>query len=180
MHLCVLRKSSPRKIFILLQLAFTQSIKNAYTVRCEQFCHSRFIPAQKLLAQDIQEVSPSKELKGWEKSACQNLFNSAFVWLLPVDDAFSHLSACFFSQDLYLASQNHTKIYQKCIRRRVRAVLTQQIFSSPKAFLAGHIGNMSKRKDAGIGKICPSKPTWFDSRSATERRLPCHWDSRSC
>ena len=169
MHLCVLRKSSPRKIFILLQLAFTQSIKNAYTVRCEQFCHSRFIPAQKLLAQDIQEVSPSKELKGWEKSACQNLFNSAFVWLLPVDDAFSHLSACFFSQDLYLASQNHTKIYQKCIRRRVRAVLTQQIFSSPKAFLAGHIGNMSKRKDAGIGEICTSKPTWFDSRSAIRK-----------
>ena len=46
----------------------------------------------------------------------------------------------------YATSQNHTKIYQKCIRRRVRAVLTQQIFSSPKAFLAGHIGNMSGEK----------------------------------
>ena len=146
MHLCVLRKSSPRKIFILLQLAFTQSIKNAYTVRCEQFCHSRFIPAQKLLAQDIQEVSPSKELKGWEKSACQNLFNSVFVWLLPDDDAFSHLSARFRSQDghnrrksnhtpcdeqflcfvpklalqdAYLASTRFDKIHQKLQRRRV-------------------------------------------------------------
>ena len=46
------------------------------------------------------------------------------------------------------------------------AVLTQQIFSSPKAFPAGHIGNMSKGKDEGIGQICTSKPTWFDSRSA--------------
>ena len=166
MHLCVLRKSSPRKIFILHQLAFTQSIKNAYTVRCKQFCHSRFIPAQKLLAQDIQEVSPSKELKGWEKSACQNLFNSAFVWLLPEGDAFMRLSACFYSQDWYLASQNLTKIHQKCIRSRVRAVLTQQIFLSPKAFPAGHMGNMSKGKDKGIEKICSSKPTWFDSRTA--------------
>ena len=69
----------------------------------------------------------------------------------------------------YATSQNHTKIYRKCIRRRVRAVLTQQIFSSPKAFLAGHIGNMSKRKDAGIGEICTSKPTWFDSRSAIRK-----------
>ena len=85
---------------------------------------------------------------------------------MPDDDAFSHLSACFRSQDFNIASQNHTKIYQKCIRRRVRAVLTQQIFSSPKAFLAGHIGDMSKRKAAGIGQICMSKPTWFDSRSA--------------
>ena len=25
---------------------------------------------------------------------------------------------------------------------------------------------MSKRKAAGIGQICMSKPTWFDSRSA--------------
>ena len=25
---------------------------------------------------------------------------------------------------------------------------------------------MSKGKDAGMGKICPSKPTWFDSRAA--------------
>ncbi|MBR2445940.1 MAG: TIGR04076 family protein [Clostridia bacterium] len=25
---------------------------------------------------------------------------------------------------------------------------------------------MSKGKDEGIGQICPSKPTWFDSRSA--------------
>jgi len=90
---------------------------------------------------------------------------------LPDDDAFSHLSACFHSQDLYLASQNRAKIYQKCIRRRVRAVLTQQIFSSPKAFPAGHIGNMSKGKDDGIGKICPSKPTWFDSRLAKEEDL---------
>ena len=48
------------------------------------------------------------------------------------------------------------------------AVLTQQIFSSPKAFSAGHIGNMSKGKDEGIGQICTSKPTWFDSRSATQ------------
>ena len=71
----------------------------------------------------------------------------------------------------YATSQNHTKIYQKCIRRRVRAVLTQQIFSSPKAFLAGHIGDMSKRKAAGIGQICMSKPTWLDSRSA---RHCCH------
>ncbi|MBR5880933.1 MAG: hypothetical protein IKZ16_04530, partial [Clostridia bacterium] len=46
------------------------------------------------------------------------------------------------------------------------AVLTEQIFSSPKAFPAGHIGNMSKGKDEGIGEICPSKPTWFDSRTA--------------
>ncbi|MBR2446625.1 MAG: hypothetical protein IKB28_08205 [Clostridia bacterium] len=66
----------------------------------------------------------------------------------------------------YATSQNRAKIYQKCIRRRVRAVLTQQIFSSPKAFPAGHIGNMSKGKDEGIGQICTSKPTWFDSRSA--------------
>ncbi len=51
------------------------------------------------------------------------------------------------------------------------AVLTQQIFSSPKAFLAGHIGNMSKGKDEGIGQICTSKPTWFDSRSAKLQRL---------
>ena len=49
--------------------------------------------------------------------------------------------------------------------------MTQQIFSSPKAFLAGHIGNMSKRKDAGIGEICTSKPTWFDSRSAELKRI---------
>ena len=76
------------------------------------------------------------------------------------------LSACFYSQDLYLASQNRTKIYQKCIRPRVRAVLTKQIFSIPKAFPAGHMGNMSKGKDKGIGKICSSKPTWFDSRTA--------------
>jgi len=90
---------------------------------------------------------------------------------LPDDDAFSHLSARFRLQDLYLAAQNHTKIYQKCIRRRVRAVLTQQIYSSPKAFPAGHIGNMSKGKDAGIGEICTSKPTWFDSRSAKRQIL---------
>ncbi len=90
---------------------------------------------------------------------------------MPDDDAFSHLSACFRSQDFNIASQNHTKIYQKCIRRRVRAVLTQQIFSSPKAFLAGHIGDMSKRKGAGIGQICMSKPTWFDSRSANRTGL---------
>ena len=45
--------------------------------------------------------------------------------------------------------------------------MTKQIFSSPKAFPAGHIGNMSKGKDEGIGEICPSKPTWFDSRTAT-------------
>ena len=76
------------------------------------------------------------------------------------------LSACFYSQDLYLASQNLTKIHQKCIRSRVRAVLTQQIFLSPKAFPAGHMGNMSKGKDKGIEKICSSKPTWFDSRTA--------------
>ena len=67
----------------------------------------------------------------------------------------------------YATSQNHTKIYQKCIRRRVRAVLTQQIYSSPKTFPAGHIGNMSKGKDAGIGEICTSKPIWFGSRSAS-------------
>jgi uncharacterized membrane protein YuzA (DUF378 family) len=77
------------------------------------------------------------------------------------------LSACFYSQDLYLASQNRTKIYQKCIRPRVRAVLTKQIFSIPKAFPAGHTGSMSKGNAAGMGKICPSKPTWFDSRTAT-------------
>jgi hypothetical protein len=94
---------------------------------------------------------------------------------LPDDDAFSHLSACFRSQDFNIASQNHTKIYQKCIRRRVRAVLTQQIFSSPKAFLAGHIGDMSKRKAAGIGQICMSKPTWFDSRSATTLSGTLRW-----
>ena len=76
------------------------------------------------------------------------------------------LSACFYSQDWYLASQNLTKIHQKCIRSRVRAVLTQQIFLSPKAFPAGHMGNMSKGKDKGIEKICSSKPTWFDSRTA--------------
>ena len=29
--------------------------------------------------------------------------------------------------------------------------------------------DMSKRKAAGIGQICMSKPTWFDSRSATVR-----------
>ena len=85
---------------------------------------------------------------------------------MPDDDAFSHLPASFHSQDWYLASQNLTKIYQKCIRRRVRAVLTQQIFLSPIAFLAGYTGGISKRKDAGMGKICTSKPTWFDSRSA--------------
>ena len=28
------------------------------------------------------------------------------------------------------------------------------------------MGNMSKGKDKGIGKICSSKPTWFDSRTA--------------
>ena len=44
--------------------------------------------------------------------------------------------------------------------------MTQQIFSIPKAFPAGHIGDMSKGKDEGIGKICLSKPTWFDSRAA--------------
>ena len=71
----------------------------------------------------------------------------------------------------YATSQNHTKIYQKCIRRRVRAVLTQQIFLSPIAFLAGYTGGISKRKDAGMGKICTSKPTWFDSRSANEKDL---------
>ena len=87
---------------------------------------------------------------------------------MPDGDSFSHLSACFYSQDLYLASQNRTKIYQKCIRPRVRAVLTQQIFSIPKAFPAGHIGDMSKGKDEGIGKICLSKPTWFDSRAARD------------
>jgi len=96
---------------------------------------------------------------------------------LPDDDAFLHLSAYFHSQDWYLASQNYTKIYQKCIRRRVRAVLTQQIFSSPKAFPAGHIGNMSKGKDEGIGQICPSKPTWFDSRSAKYSVFPSKYDS---
>ena len=37
MHLRVLRKCSPRKIIILLRFAFTQSIKNAFTVRCKQF-----------------------------------------------------------------------------------------------------------------------------------------------
>ena len=66
----------------------------------------------------------------------------------------------------YATSQNPTKIHQKCIRSRVRAVLTQQIFSIPKAFPAGHIGDMSKGKDEGIEKICSSKPTWFDSRTA--------------
>ncbi|MBR2446632.1 MAG: hypothetical protein IKB28_08240 [Clostridia bacterium] len=66
----------------------------------------------------------------------------------------------------YATSQNRPKIYQKFIRRRVQAVLTQQIFLSPKAFPAGHIGNMSKGKDEGIGQICTSKPIWFDSRSA--------------
>ena len=91
---------------------------------------------------------------------------------MPVGDAFSHLSARFHSQDWYLASQNHTKIYQKCICRRVQAVLTKQIFSSPKAFPAGHIGNMSKGKDEGIGEICPSKPTWFDSRTASHNVPP--------
>ena len=90
---------------------------------------------------------------------------------MPANDAFSHLSARFRSQDLYLASQNRPKIYQKFIRRRVRAVLTQQIFSSPKAFPAGHIGNMSKGKDEGIGQICTSKPTWLDSRSANRAKL---------
>jgi hypothetical protein len=85
---------------------------------------------------------------------------------LPDGDSFSHLSARFYSQDLYLASQNRTKIHQKCIRPRVRAVLTQQIFLSPKAFPAGHIGDMSKGKDKGIEKICSSKPTWLDSRTA--------------
>ena len=69
----------------------------------------------------------------------------------------------------YATSQNPTKIYQKCIRPRVRAVLTQQIFLSPKAFPAGHMGNMSKGKDKGIEKICSSKPTWFDSRTAKGR-----------
>ena len=29
---------------------------------------------------------------------------------------------------------------------------------------------MSKRKDAGIGEICTSKPTWFDSRLARDQR----------
>jgi hypothetical protein len=81
------------------------------------------------------------------------------------------LSACFYSQDWYLASQNLTKIHQKCIRSRVRAVLTQQIFLSPKAFPAGHMGNMSKGKDKGIEKICSSKPTWFDSRMAKDALL---------
>ena len=28
------------------------------------------------------------------------------------------------------------------------------------------MGNMSKGKDKGIEKICSSKPTWFDSRTA--------------
>ena len=51
------------------------------------------------------------------------------------------------------------------------AVLTKQIFSSPKAFPAGHIGNMSKGKDEGIGQICTSKPIWFDFRSAKENLL---------
>ena len=37
---------------------------------------------------------------------------------MPEGDAFMRLSACFYSQDLYLASQNRTKIYQKCIRPR--------------------------------------------------------------
>ena len=69
----------------------------------------------------------------------------------------------------YATSQNPTKIYQKCIRPRVRAVLTKQIFSIPKAFPAGHTGSMSKGNAAGMGKICPSKPTWFDSRAAKER-----------
>ena len=78
----------------------------------------------------------------------------------------------------YATSQNRPKIYQKFIRRRVRAVLTQQIFLSPKAFLAGHIGNMSKRKDAGIGEICTSKPTWFGSRSAM--RFIRYHESNSC
>ena len=69
----------------------------------------------------------------------------------------------------YATSQNLIKIHQKCIRPRVRAVLTQQIFLSPKAFPAGHMGNMSKGKDKGIEKICSSKPTWFDSRTAKGR-----------
>ena len=85
---------------------------------------------------------------------------------MPVNDAFLHLSARFYSQDWYLASQNLTKIYQKCIRPRVRAVLTEQIFSSPKALPAGHTGSISKGRDKGIGKICTSKPTWFGSRAA--------------
>ncbi|MBR5880947.1 MAG: hypothetical protein IKZ16_04600, partial [Clostridia bacterium] len=54
------------------------------------------------------------------------------------------------------------------------AVLTEQIFSSPKAFPAGHIGNMSKGKDEGIGEICPSKPTWFDSRTANRKLNVVH------
>ena len=52
--------------------------------------------------------------------------------------------------------------------------MTQQIYSSPKAFPAGHIGNMSKGKDAGIGEICTSKPTWFGSRSAIWKRDKIH------
>ena len=89
---------------------------------------------------------------------------------MPVGDAFSHLSPKLASQDLYLASVRFNKIYQKCIRRRVRAVLTEQIYSSPRALPAGHTGGISKGRDAGIGKICPSKPTWFDFRTAMPGR----------
>ena len=97
---------------------------------------------------------------------------------MPVNDAFLHLLARFYSQDWYLASQNLTKIYQKCIRPRVRAVLTEQIFSSPKALPAGHTGSISKGRDKGIGKICTSKPTWFGSRAAKRRATACGRISR--
>jgi len=53
---------------------------------------------------------------------------------LPDDDAFSHLSARFRLQDLYLAAQNPTKIYQKCIRRRVLRSFDEADFFEPKSF----------------------------------------------
>ncbi|MBQ7378913.1 MAG: hypothetical protein IJW70_04445, partial [Clostridia bacterium] len=65
---------------------------------------------------------------------------------MPDDDAFSPLLPKLTSQDWYLARFPFTKSIKNAFAGGCYAVLTQQIFSSPKAFLAGHIGICPREK----------------------------------
>ena len=139
MHLRVLRKCSPRKIIILLRFAFTQSIKNAFTVRCKQFWHNRFFKSPKLFLQGIWEICPKDEMQGLEKSACQNLFDPAFVWLRPAASifrVFRQISSCKMRILLQLAL---TKSIKKYNAGGCCAVLREQIFRRCKEKMRSNI-----------------------------------------
>ena len=156
-NFCVLCRNSPRKMRILLRLASTKSIKNCNAGGCFA-----------VLSEQI--LCRCKEKMRSNISYCENFICSKCGYL-------SLKTVWIWLSSVMLLRKIPPKSIKNAFAGGCYAVLTKQIFSSPKAFPAGHIGNMSKGKDEGIGQICPSKPTWFDSRSA-KKNTQSHLGSR--